>query len=439
MNDKKMHDVKAWIYAAHKVLVEREYIHTLEHLENLVASASLIKSQTANKFFYQDNRNIRNIKHYPHAMTGWKFSSWTDKEISKHSETAIMSDKLRNLPAEVILMILSHLPIHSLLSFGATSRTNHAYHVLSLTQLHLAVFPKRMQALIAFLDCDPSFPTQAVMRQPGCTNIPRPPYFVSVVLPKTTSGDQRKHRTRKNSSGEHMITDITNEDGRPRTPRQTIRAQNAVFSNILNRYGSSLDRLEFLAYDLDEHAARALGSNCRRKLRHLALRFEHTHVRDHMLPREFWRKPAPGSTAWNSLIGIGTNEKCGLKGLESLTLERAGITPWQLQKLVRRNRNLRELRLKTCSGVQPEFLHWLGTVGKRRRVTSLGEEIYVENGSMLEVLWVENCDGVTSKGASVEEIGGTVKANAGELEWVGKLRSLKVCLKDPPSQQLDRN
>lgn len=348
------------------------------------------------------------------------------RQASSQLRETAMPNKLRNLPPEVVLLILSHLPIHSLLSFGATSRINHAYHAMSLTQLHLAVFPKRMQALIAFLDCDPSFPTQAVMRPPGCTIIPRPPHYVSVALPKDTNGNQRKHRSRKGSSGER---DGSSEENRPRTARQTIRAQNSVFSNILNRYGSSLDRLEFLAYDLDEHAAQALGSNCRRKLRHLALRFEHSHVRDHMLSRDFWRKPNPGSTAWNSLIGIGGKEKCGLRGLESLILERAGITPWQLRQLVKRNRNLRELKLKNCSGVQPEFLHWLGAVGKRSKLSNYGENIYVENGSMLEVLWVENCDGASSNGASVEEIGGTVQTNAGELEWVGGLRSLKVSLK----------
>ncbi|KAK2765445.1 hypothetical protein FQN54_008298 [Arachnomyces sp. PD_36] len=333
-----------------------------------------------------------------------------------------MSDKLSNLPPEVVLLILSHLPIYSLLSFGATSRTNHAYHAMSLTQLHLAVFPKRIQSVIAWLNCDPSFPTQAIFRSPGCTSIQRHPQYISVELQKGTNGDQRRHhRSRKTSSGDRMIASSEEE---PRTSRQTIRDQNAVLSNILNRYGSSLVTLEFLAYDLDEYAAHALGSNCQRKLRNLALHFEHTHVRDHTLPRDFWRKPAPGSTAWNSLIGLG-GRNCGLRGLESLTLERAGITPWQLRKLVKRNRNLRELRLRTCSAVQPEFLEWLGTLGKRGKMVSYDDEAVAERGSMLEVLWVENCAGVSSRGASVEEIGGTVLANLGELEWVSRLRFLK--------------
>lgn len=350
-----------------------------------------------------------------------------------------MSGRLNDIPPEVVLLILSHLPIDSLLAFGATSRTNYAYHVMSLTQLHLAIFPKRIQAIVAFLNCDPSFPTQAVMRPPGCTSIPRPPNYVSVVLPKSTSGDQRKHRSRKVSSRDRTTTDAAAEDSYPRSAKQTIRAQNTIFSNILNRYGSSLVTLEFLAYDLDEHAAQALGFNCRRKLRHLALCFEHTHVRDHMLPRSFWRKPAPGSTAWNSLIGIGGDGKTGLKGLETLTLERAGITPWQLRKLVKRNRNLRELKLRTCSGVQQEFLDWLGAVGKERRSTDFGDDEYVEHGSMLEVLWVENCAGVSSKGASVEEFGGTVQADAGDLEWVTKLKSLKVSFDKGLNQRTDWN
>jgi hypothetical protein len=189
----------------------------------------------------------------------------------------------------------------------------------------------------------------------------------------------------------------------------------------------SLVELEFMAYDLNIQGATALASHCH-KLRHLGLRFEHPHIWDGMLSRSFWMQPAPGSTAWNALIGVGELGKhIGLKGLESLVLERAGITPWQLRMLVKRNPKLRDLRLRTCSAVQPEFLNWLGGTDADSEGDRL-EDGDTAPGALLEVLQLENCDGVYSERLdfNLDHSSNDARISEDGLQWVRGLKGLKV-------------
>ena len=52
------------------------------------------------------------------------------------------------LPPELLHKILHHLDILSLLSFSLTSATNYTHHLHALHTLDLAVFPKKVHALI---------------------------------------------------------------------------------------------------------------------------------------------------------------------------------------------------------------------------------------------------------------------------------------------------
>lgn len=342
------------------------------------------------------------------------------------------SDFISKLPLEILLMILSQLPIPSLVAFGATSRANYAYHILCMRRLRLAIFQKRIHATIAFLDMDSP-------RVPGGGNSPfgqhdpdESNHCVAIVLPHRSRGRdvvgcksplrEGGRASRRNSS---CTAANTSDDAPPQPVSQTIRVQNEILARIVSRYGGSLVDLEFMAYDLNCQGAIALGSSCGRKLRHLALRFEHPHIRDSMLSRNYWLHPPPGSTAWNALVGVGEMGKdIGLSGLETLVLERAGITPWQLRMLVQRNPKLRELRLRTCAAVQPEFVNWLGGI----EVDSDDEprkESDPAPGASLETLWMENCDGISSEvDLGNSEDGHEIRDAA--LEWIRNLKGLKV-------------
>lgn len=336
-----------------------------------------------------------------------------------------MPSQLGNLPLELILIILSQLPFRSLLSFGKTSHANYTYHVLCMRRLHLAVFQKRIHATISFLDIDSSWINCQSKLVEG--NPPDKSHQIPIVLPQSTRGKEvigccksvLRRRTpleRKQNRG---------NDDAPRSAPQTIRLQNEIFAKVVNRYGGSLVDLEFLAYDLDIQGATAIASNCQGRLRHLGLRFEHPHIRDSMLGRSYWLRPPEGSTAWNALIGVGEQGKnIGLTRLESLILERGSITPWQLCMLVKRNVKLRDIRLRNCSAVQPEFLNWLGGIeADPEEPRKRGE---AAPGASIQVLWLENCDGICSEQLELLADEDDEKALEKGLEWVRALKALKV-------------
>ncbi|THC89283.1 hypothetical protein EYZ11_011277 [Aspergillus tanneri] len=204
------------------------------------------------------------------------------------------------------------------------------------------------------------------------------------------------------------------------------RAQNKILAQLVNRYGPSFVKLEFMAYDLDAEGAMALSTKCRHSLRYLALLFEHQHIRDGEMRRSVWLHPAPCSAAWNLLIGVGESKHIGISGLETLILERSGITPWQLTMLVKKNRRLKVLKLRTCRGAQPDFLTWLGGVKKDSTDESVVDSDLVVPGRKLEVLWLENCHDVLTHPVESGYLPDEV-CDLG-LEWVRGLTNLKAGL-----------
>ncbi|KAJ9199804.1 hypothetical protein DTO166G4_3520 [Paecilomyces variotii] len=325
-------------------------------------------------------------------------------------------DLLRNMPMEIMFMILSHLNISSLVSFGETSRANYIYHTLCLKRLHIAVFQKRLHTTIAFIEA-----TSSTTEHSGRWGIDSE-HQVSIVLPRSNRGKEvvghRSPLRGSRWSAETRRRNWERDEENPPSLNHTILSQNEVFANLLSRYGRSLHDLEFMAYDLDARGAVALATHCKWKLRHLALRFEHPYIRDAILSRGYWMKPAPSSTAWNALIGSGSYEKdMGPTGLESLVLERAGITAWQLQMLVKRNPRLKDLRLRTCKAIQLEFLNWLGGIEKDPN-EGPNNDSEDAPGSSLQVLWLENSDEI-----SAERIDASEKVVG--LEWMVGMKSLK--------------
>lgn len=273
---------------------------------------------------------------------------------------------LDRLPSEIVYYILSYLPIPSLLAFGATSHTNHAFHTYSLSTLHLAVFPKHVQAMIAFLQSTP-------------TSL-NPAFQVPVIIPRSKS-----HGTAQET---------------PRNFRtHVIDQQNRILANLVRRYGIALRDLEFFAWELTDEAATALARSCA-SLRRLALCFDHPYARDSCIPSFFFDRPGPASTIWNALGGVGpaSAKALAMRGLESLRLERTGVTEWQLRKFVEVNPRLRELKLRKCAGVDYEFVRWLGGS---------------ESGRRLEVLWIEDCEDIWA-------------LRQEHLGWVEGLKCLKV-------------
>lgn len=338
-------------------------------------------------------------------------------------------DKISILPLELSLIILSRLSLKSLLAFGATSRKNHERHILCVRRLRLAVFQKRIHSVVSFLQSGWADPDQISESGDVKSSDTQPSiHTVNIIqprLPFTLTGSS--------SLDEKYDSKYSLNHQRCSRPNllmgQMVRNQNEIFAQFVNRYGRSLAELEFMAYDLDARGAQALGLNCQDSLRHLALRFEHPHIRDGFTKPAMWFRPAPGSTAWNALIGIGPQYKPRGKiaGLESLTMERAGITPWQLSMLVRNNPNLKTLKLRTCSGAQPEFLDWLGGIdeGSDSENESMRDDSEHAPGAHLEVLWLENCQQIMHRTVEKFDKLPDEICDFG-LEWVRGLTNLKV-------------
>lgn len=343
-----------------------------------------------------------------------------------------MADKLSTLPTELVLIILSHLPLRSLLAFGATCRLNYERHVLSVKSLRLAVFQRRLYSIISFIQAGWVLPGDMLTLDEGPEGADVD-CIVSIILPRTSHVSEDS-LTYPLEGKEWRIRQLMAGQERPRSLAEMVRIQNSVFSKVLSRYGGSLCHLELMAYDLNMEGAAALGMNCGASLRHLALRFEHPHVRDGITRPEVWFGPPPASTAWNALGGIGTCKQFGnVTRLKTLVLERAGITPWQLLRLVKRNPEITTLKLRTCNGAQPEFLYWLGGLagaGDGEEDGSPEEESNQDihaPGARLKVLWLENCTQILSNPSGIldnrDESADTCDRG---LEWVRGLKSLEV-------------
>ena len=258
---------------------------------------------------------------------------------------------LTSLPPEITREILNYLPIPSLLSFGQTSKTNHTIQQHSLSTLRLGAFHSRLAGMISLMEAT---------ADRSCL------HSVQMILPKSESRKKDK----------------------------VIRNQNLRIANVVEKYPHTLRDLEIACWELQESAAAAVAKL--RNLKRLSIRLDHPHTRYSGLDASFW-ETAPGSTAWNLLASKPEKGKAALGRLQSLSLERAGITDYQLVKILESNPQLTELRLRKCVGLTDKIFKILaeGRVGRG-----------------LEVLHFTRCNG--------EEIDERV------LEWIGKIPNLKV-------------
>lgn len=227
-----------------------------------------------------------------------------------------------SLPAETVQEIFRYLPIPSLLAFGATSEYFHSLQSISLSTLRLGVFPSKINAIFSRLDSNPD---QSSLHD------------VQVLLSKKDSW----------------------------TKKMVIRNQNIVITNIIERYQKSLRHLEVTLWEL-QCALEPIAKM--RNLRSLSIRLDHPHTRYSDIDRSFWAK-SPGSMVWNALYESKTGVKA-LGRLQSLNLERCGITDYQLQRILEDNPNISELRLRKCLCLTEDFFDYLATsqMGKKLRV-----------------------------------------------------------------------
>lgn len=220
---------------------------------------------------------------------------------------------LASLPPEIIREVVSYLPVPSLHAFGLTSKYNHGVQLCSLTTLRLGVFPSRLAGMISLMEAAADSSST---------------HSVQMVLPKS------------DSTSKEMI----------------IRNQNAAVREVVEKHKHTLRNLEIALWDLQPCGAKpVVGLN---NLRALAIRLDHPHTRHLSVDRHFW-DTSPPSTVWNSFFA-SPNEKGVLGRLQSMTLERAGITDFQLQQMLKENPMITNLRLRKCLVLTRETFEYLG-------------------------------------------------------------------------------
>lgn len=262
---------------------------------------------------------------------------------------------LSSLPPEISREVLRYLPVRSLLDFGLTSKYNHTLQSCSLSELRLGVFHSRLGGMVSLMEATTD---QSYL------------HSVQMILPKDES----------------------------RTKVKVIHSQNLRIRNVVDAYQHTLRDLEVALWELDDSTAYSIAEL--KNLKRLSIRLDHPHTRFPGVDRQFWES-SPGSTVWNKLAS--KPGKSALGRLRSLNLERAGITDYQLAKVLESNPMLTELRLRKCL-----------------TLTNKTFKILAESriGRQIETFYFTKSDS--------DDIDGRM------LEYIGKLSSLKVHTSDEP-------
>ena len=234
------------------------------------------------------------------------------KTSRKTSKGPAIMARLSSLPPEILREVLSHLPIQSLLAFGQTSKYNHSIQAISLTKLRLGVFPTRLHSMLSLMEATENQDTT---------------HSVQIIL--------EKRKSRKKDT--------------------VISNQNAIISRIVQKHQHTLRSLEVALWELQASSAKAISQL--QRLRHLSVRLDHPNTRHADVDRNLW-KTSPGSTLWNHFYSQKGDQRI-LGRLESLNLERAGITDYQLEKILEGNPGIVELRLQKCLIITGEFFERL--------------------------------------------------------------------------------
>lgn len=305
-----------------------------------------------------------------------------------------MPVELGSLPTEILIYILSHLSIVDVLCFSQTSRYHHELQALVISKLRIGVFPHRINSILSLLDGAAYTHSDA----PVVWYEPDPTSSINVQI------DGRKYRTWDT----------------------VVQKQNNIISKVVNMHGHHLRTLEIALWSLERHTANAL-TTCSR-LRHLTIRLDHPFTRHKSVQPSVWKTAAP-STVWNAFwsptgrtppatptreLGNPTETAFGLPTpplspvldpvsnlqlfpyLKSLTLDRGGITDYQLSRLVLPCADtLKELRLRKCTQLSAEFWRWLAhsALAPRLRVLHFTQNLHEEiDGRILQ--YVQKFTGV---------------------------------------------
>jgi hypothetical protein len=341
------------------------------------------------------------------------------------------SSPISTLPPEVLHQVLKYLPIATLLKFGRTSKSNYSAAILALQNLRLAILPRHIHGVLAFLSSSTFDDIDADLGDTFFDDPSRNKVIITSPLPPL-DGPQR---SRTKPTSQRTVTPAQYRE-------KLLQLQNALACSILST--PTLARLSSLTlhiYHIISPSLTEILATLLPSLRDLRLNFYHPYLHDTCLPAQYWTNPIylEPSPIWNALAGVGAESGTNLqlRRLEKLTVERAGITSFQLRKWVECNPNLRELRLRNVAGVDAEFVQWLGEYygdsetraarPTRMKILALESCSSLVADSVEQLTWLDSLFGVSGSKAQVRDQDDDSALQVFSLRYSMSVRTPALC------------
>jgi len=225
---------------------------------------------------------------------------------------------LNSLPPELLLEVLSYLPIRPLLNFSETCRAAHSFTSSSLYTLNLGIYPSRLSQ-----------------------------HF----------GHARAHD--ENSSFEPISLVIPEIE--PSSERAELAFHNKLTASIIQHYSSSLQHLTLRLWTLSPSIATALTEV--KGLKSLRLCIDNPCGKQSRPQRRLRTMVGPAAreeeTAWNLLAHSWSV-------LRELNIEGGQVDTQQVQQMLEVNSHLTRLSVKDCAHIEADLLKFVAEkwVGK---------------------------------------------------------------------------
>ncbi|KAF2501123.1 hypothetical protein BU16DRAFT_533833 [Lophium mytilinum] len=271
------------------------------------------------------------------------------------------SSTLLALPPELLVHILSFLPVKSLLKFSETSHASHALATSSLHTLSLSIHTTRIGGIMSRL---------------GATTLPIPKdtasAFASARNPLSASLAESIPRSSRSSQSSFALAEdsilhcdphavhVLIPDAHTFDPSTLLAFHNALISSVITRHKTTLRHLDLSLWSLTPqiaHALKALPA-----LRTLSLRIEDPHARSTSRRIRLAHR-LEECVAWDILA-----EDAGwAAALRALRIDGAQIGTAQLGRILSCNRLCRELWVCKCHNVDRGVWRYLGGEWKGRK------------------------------------------------------------------------
>lgn len=265
-----------------------------------------------------------------------------------------MARSILDIPPELLIHILSFLPVQALLRFSQICRSSHSVAKSSLHTLALGIHATRVSSIISRV---------------GATQYPRS----SKIRSAFTLPDQPKPllRNARNFATGYIEREVDYEgeldendpykvsmvipDAHALHQDHLLQFHTILTASILSRHSGTLRNLDLSIWTLSIPIAEALSQLP--ALRALSIRIDDfSHVRTVSRKRAAAQR-VEQRDAWELL----TNKAVWAPRLHAFRVESGELTSQQLSNLLRRNRWCRELWLSKCRMVDKGLWDFLGT------------------------------------------------------------------------------